>query len=317
MRHLVILALFLVLAQVGCGPARTGGGVEQKSIPRPLAVIVEKTIGGNLGGAVLQQPHGIAVSRSGEVYLSDAGSNRVIKLDQQLNVVDDVGGFGFGVSQFNQPTYVQLDNDLNLAIVDEGNRRVVILDQTLNFVDEVFLTDEEGPSLRNPSGLAINDYGEMWVADREQNLIAVYDNGGIKQQIIGNFGYSGGQLASPEKIVIDRRGDFIVCDAGQGRLVRYDRFGNYRQEFYHDSLEYPVAAAFTGDLLWVLDGSPGSLHCFASDFTHLLSVGPQLIGDTVPLRHPSDIVATRDGTLIVTDAGNGRILLLRVITEAG
>lgn len=282
----------------------------------PAALVVERVITGRFLGASLEAPFGIARSPLDQYYLTDAEANRIIRLDAEFEAVDDIGGFGFGVGQFNSPGFCHLDNGGNLWVSDDDNRRVVRLDARLNFVDELRLYDTDSLSdFGQPSGVAASDYGDLWVADRTGDRIAVFDNVLNFDRLIGDYGYSSGQLTSPEKILVESNGDFLVCDAGAARLVRYDQYGNYRGEVKLGNYVYPIAAAKDGDRLWVVDHHGATLLCLDGKGKVVFSTGPQLIGDNTRLREPTDLVLLPDDRLLVVDSGNARLLLCRIVVD--
>jgi DNA-binding beta-propeller fold protein YncE len=257
----------------------------------------------------------MAVARDGSVVVVDRETNRLILFDSDLQPVRQVGGFGYGTSMFNGPTFVAWDSQLNLVVSDENNRRVVRYNRRFDYVDEVSLYDPEEPlEFRFPSGVAVNSYGELWVADRDANRIIVINNVGEFDRFVGDFGYTEGQLSSPEKIVIDERDQATVCDAGNARIMRYDQYGNAQAPLVDEIFVYPIACALDGKRLWVLDQESGIV-CFDYRGRLLFESSLQLIGDSRPLKAPSDIVLLGNDRLLISDTGNHRLVVCRAIYE--
>jgi sugar lactone lactonase YvrE len=202
-----------------------------------------------------------------------------------------------------------------LWITDEANDRLVRCDNRLNFVDEIRLVDEEDAlKYGAPSGLAVTDYGEVWMADRENNRLATFDNTGRFDRFIGDYGYTGGQLSAPEKVLAVKGRRFVVCDAGNGRLAVYDDFGNHLHDITDPTLENPISVAIATDgLIWILEGRTARLCCFSSSGDMIFSTGPQIVGSDRPLKSPSDIAFLRDGRMLITDSGNDRVMVCRVL----
>ena len=313
MRLSIILTLVTLLA--GCRQVPEVNSEQAESTIATGVILFEREISGTILGQPLRAPHGLAVGHDGTVVVVDAETNRLLLFDRELQPVREVGGYGFGSSMFNGPTYVTWDSRLNLVVSDENNRRLVRYDRRFNFVDEILLHDLDDPlKFRFPSGVAVNSYGELWVADREANRIIIVDNGGAFDRFIGDFGYSGGQLSSPEKIIIDDRGRVTVCDAGNARLMRYDEYGNAGDALEDEAFAYPVACAVDRERLWVLDQESGIV-CFDLQDRFLFESSLQLMGDSKPLRSPSDIVVLDNDHLLIADTGNHRLVICRIIYE--
>jgi len=307
----IVAALLFALAGCG-GPSKPKA--EQTAGPVPLTVLAETSISGRILGEVLRSPSGLAVDRLGAVYLVDAGNNRVIRFDRDLNPVRDFGGYGGSTGLFNRPDYVCVDNDLNVLVTDPGNQRISRLDSRLNFVSEIILQDDEDPlKFGEPAGVALGGYGTVWWCDRENDRLVILDNVEQFDRFVGDYGYAGGQLHSPEKIVASRDNDFYVCDAGNARIVVYDQYGNFEREMFDRSLKYPRAMAFDDNgRIWVLDSNLGLLSCLDRSGRLLMQVGPVLPGADDRLRNPSDLAFAADGRLIIADTGNHRLLLCRI-----
>lgn len=265
-------------------------------------------------GQRLKDPAGMAVDAAGNVYVVDSGNDRLVKLRANLDPSVETGGFGSQSGLLNRPSFVTIDNELNLWVSDEGNRRLSRFDGQLNYVDEIPFYDSDNPlRFGFPSGIAVADYGEVWVADRENNYITVFDNLGNFERLVGDFGYSGGQLLNPEKIVLDDDDNFIVADGGNQRLVVYDGYGNFSHELKLNSLRYPISLALSGSRMWVLDGGTGVIVLIDAEGRILFRCGPVLVGSERGLIEPTDLVLLSDDRLLISDSGNSRLLVCRII----
>jgi len=312
LRQLVLVFVFLV----SCGHPPKSELKSDKSVEIPVDLLIDMEISGLVFGKPLHRPFGLAVDTRGAVYVCDAGNNRIIKFNSDLTPAVEIGGFGTGEGLFDRPSFIAVDYDLNLLVSDEGNRRICRYNSRLQFVEALeFYDDEDLLKFGYPSGVGLTNYGEVWVADRERDRIAVFNNVGDFDRFIGEFGYSGGQLLNPEKIVKNLGGDFIVCDAGNSRLVVYDEYGNFLHEVGDRSLDYPMAAVSDNNDMWVLDGATRKVNLFDAGGKRVFTAGPVLAGSTQAMKEPSDIIVLPDGRLMISDTGNNRLLICRVLFE--
>lgn len=310
------ILLLTVLTLASCGKSRIATPGDEQPVSAPAMLLVERVISGEIRNRILTKPYGLAVDFRGYVYIVDAGNNRLLRFTAEMKPDLDFGGYGSQQGLLNRPTFIQFDNGLNMMVSDEGNRRVSRYNSQLSFVDELKFYDDDDPlKFGYPSGVAFTDYGETWIADRDNDRVAVFDNVGSFDRFLGDFGYAGGQLDSPEKIVRDRGGSFFICDAGNQRLVMYDRYGNFDDEIELPDIEYPGAIDVEGRRIWVLDTHSGTVSCLNRRGEILLTVGPTLTGDDKALKRPSDILTVPPERLIISDSGNNRIIVCRIVYE--
>lgn len=295
-------------------PPKTG---EIAPLSKPLAIVVEDVIAGYVLGQVLRNPVGLAVDYQGKVYVCDAGNNRLVRFSDSLSPEREAGGLGSLEGMFNKPGYITVDNGLNVFISDVANRRISRHNKDLHYVDAISLIDYDDPlKYGEPSGLALTDYGEIWMCDYEKSRIAVFNNVGQFDRFVGDFGYSGGQLYHPEKIIRDPAGNFIVCDGDNIRLVVYDDLGNFVRQIKNGYFQYPVSVLDGGkNAFWVLDGVAGEIFFIDGKGKVLFESGAILPGAEVKLKNPSDMVKLKDGRLLISDSGNNRLLVCRVMYE--
>jgi DNA-binding beta-propeller fold protein YncE len=276
-------------------------------------LIVEKIISGSILETPLAEPYGLAASKDGSIYVVDRGANRVIKFNSELVAEKQIGGFGKSTETFNRPTFVTVDNNLNIFVSDENNRRVSRFDAQLNFVDELRFEDEEDPfKFGYPSGIAVTNYGETWIADRERNRLCLFNNVGNFSRFLGEFGSAEGQLQSPEKIVVSNDAKFYLCDAGRARIVIFDEFGNFVRKIEFDKIEYPISMTLENEVMWVIDGAGSKVFLTGKNGAIIKQFGPMLPGDATALKEPSDLIMLGKDRLLIADSGNRRLVLCRI-----
>jgi DNA-binding beta-propeller fold protein YncE len=317
----VILAIGSVLILLSC--AGRYSGTDQDSIKSPskipVKLVYEREISGRILAYDLQHPSGIAVDARGNLYISDTGNHRLIKLDSLYDVIRDYGGYGSGVGKFLSPENIVIDRNLNLYVLDTGNRRIVHLDAKFNFVDEIFPDDDPEEIVSNRgelSGLQISSLGEITVADYDNSRLIRMDNFNRFSRYIGDFGYGRGALLNPRDMTVDRDGRSYVADAGNGRIAVYDDYGNYLFEVGAGQLPLPTAIAVSPyNAVWVADGELQAVFAFSPDGKSLVQT-IDYRGEEFEFSGIEAIAVSPDGKLYLADSGHNRIMVYSIVYEA-
>lgn len=204
--------------------------------------------GGSALAVALGQPEGIAVDRTGNVYVAEAANHRVRKIaaDGSIQTVAGTGIGGFSgdgglaaAAQINQPYGLALDFNGNLYIADLGNSRVreVAADGTIQTVAGGGNLAATGPGqggpaimaqLMQPRNVTVDGGGNLYISDFGANQVYRVSSGGILTLVAGTgtAGYSGvgtsavlAQINAPAGLAVDSRGAIYIADSGNN-LVR-------------------------------------------------------------------------------------------------
>lgn len=139
---------------------------------------------GNGEAAMFNDARGIAVDASGNLYIGDSQNHRIRKVTQAGQVTTLAGNFGgyvdgkLATASFEYPGGIAIDGGGNLYVSDEGNQVVrkitpdgVVVtlagDGTYGFINGA----GEEARFRNPSGLAVDASGNVYIADQSNNVI--------------------------------------------------------------------------------------------------------------------------------------------------
>ena len=218
--------------------------------------------GGPATSAQLNLPTDVVVDASGNLYIADAGNERIRKVDRQ-GVITTIAGNGtrgfagddglatdaqLNLDTGNLRAYsgIALDADGNLYIADGSNQRVRMIDRrgiitTIAGTDGSTPAGDGGPAtaavLSNPTGLAFDADGNLYVATGfglsiSDHRIRKIDKDGIITTVAGagepGFGGNGvaavsAYLRQPQGIAFDDRGSLYIADGGNQRIRRIER----------------------------------------------------------------------------------------------
>ena len=206
--------------------------------------------GGRASSAVLNEPFGLAVDAAGNLFIADSGNNRIRKVSASTGVITTVAGVGEGgglttfagdgepatSAWLNQPFGLAVDASGNLFIADSGNDRIrkVAVNGVITTVagNGVYrFSGDGGPAssaqLRNPAGVAVDAFGNLFIADCDNKRIRKVSPGGLMSTFVGNgtYGFSGdggpataASLRDPWSVAVDAAGNLFIADLLANRI---------------------------------------------------------------------------------------------------
>jgi len=266
---------------------------------------VDKTTGTISTVASLYYPQVIAVDSAGNLFFFDTQNNVIRRLDKATGAISTVAGNGTrgytgdgGLAtsaSFSSPQGLAFDSAGNLFIADYYNYVIRRVDKTSGIVSTVAgtgasgYTGDDGPAtsakLNNPSGIAVDSSGNLFIADYYKNVIRRVDGStGIISTFAGNAtqGYSGdggpatsASLKIPEGITIDSAGNLFFDDYGNNVIRRVDKATGVISTFAGNGIQ-----GYTGD------GGPAT---------------------TARLYNPQGIAVDSVGNLFIADTQNNAI----------
>lgn len=205
-------------------------------------------------------PFNVVFDKKGNLYISLNSDSKVEKVDFSTGKVTTIAGTGeVGYSgdgkaassaQLANPTGLVLDGKGNLYISDTGNERIRKVNLSTGIITTIAGTGETGfigngvkainAQLANPLGLAMDNYGDLYVVDRGNNRVRKINiSSGTINTIAGtgNSGFSGdGELAknadlsNPTGLAFNNTGDLFIVDRGNNRIRKISGLENNTSE---------------------------------------------------------------------------------------
>lgn len=192
---------------------------------------------GNKDVAQFKSGNYIIADALGNLYISDAGNNRIrkISVSGQVTTIAGTGIPGHkdgsvATAQFNFPGGVTIDQQGNLYIIDRGNfriRKITPAGEVSTVAGSGVQGDKDGNSGEaqfnlDTRDIAIDDLGNLYLSDRDR--IRKINPEGIVSTIAGSTsGYNDGDGTSakfnfPNGLGIDTQGKIYVADLNNNRI---------------------------------------------------------------------------------------------------
>ena len=186
--------------------------------------------GGPATSALLSLPYGVAVDSAGNLYIADAGANRIRKVSSgTISTVAGNGTIGFSgdggaatSAQMYDPFGVAVDSTGDLFIADTGNARVREVQNgvisTIAGNGTPGYSGDGGPAgsamLDYPSGVAVGP-GVVYVSDADnQRVRSLIPHPPSLGGIVNSASYAGGGVAPGEIVAIFGSGTGPGAPAG-------------------------------------------------------------------------------------------------------
>lgn len=179
-------------------------------------------------------PMGVAVDRSGNVYVADGGNHLIRKITPS-GMVSTIAGNGqqgatngaAASATFYGPFDVAVDTAGNLYVADGGNqtiRKVTpggIVSTLAGNGQKGYADGAAGSAMfNNPQGVAVDGAGNLYVADLENYAVRKIATDGTVSTIGRDATDARYYFSGPAKVAVDANGDVFVVDMFANRVDR-------------------------------------------------------------------------------------------------
>ncbi|MDZ4289909.1 MAG: peptidyl-alpha-hydroxyglycine alpha-amidating lyase family protein [Prosthecobacter sp.] len=226
----------------------------------PIATTTVWIIDGNTGKLLAEwgagqfiMPHGLTIDAKNNVWLTDLGLHQVFKFTnggEPLMTLGERSTPGTDKAHFNLPTDVAVLPDGSFYVSDGyKNTRVVRFDAAGRYQFEWGGKGNGPGQFHLPHGIAIDSAGRVYVCDRENLRLQVFDaQGKFLDQ------WQGLHIGKPYGVEIGPNGHVFIIDGGGGKAVELDAkgavidtFGIGQFQLGHDIAVGPDGAVYVAD----------------------------------------------------------------------
>jgi trimeric autotransporter adhesin len=199
--------------------------------------------GGVASAAQLNNPHSVAVNSTGNLYIADAGNNRIRKVTPTgiISTVAGNGTEGFNgdggpaiAAQLSFPFAISVDSKGNIYFLEANGNRIrkvttsgiisIATGKGAGGIEDGETADE---ALLDKDGLAVDSAGNIYFAESKNHRICKVSTAGIISTVAGNetAGFSGdggpateAQLLYPTGLAVDFSNNLYIVDQENHRI---------------------------------------------------------------------------------------------------
>lgn len=317
-------------------------------VPRTAVIKSATLAAASQAQDTFKQPWGLFVAAAtGVTYIADSAHHQIrsVRPKGETQVIAGTGTPGYvdgaAAAQFHEPRAIVSDPDRGRTYVaDSGNHviRLLSADGTVStFAGSGRPEDRDGNGVqagfKEPSGLAIDADGNLFVADSGNHRLKKITPDGIVTTIAGagRSGFANGQALSalfskPQGIALSPTGVIFVADTGNHTIRKVENGvvstyagtghpGGANGEVLNSEFNQPIGIAFDGSgELFVADSGNHQIRRVADGFvTTLAGTGtPGFVDGSdltkVEYKQPSAIVV--EGAIFIADTMNDALRVL-------
>jgi DNA-binding beta-propeller fold protein YncE len=230
----------------------------------------------SFGDGMFTRSHGLKIDRDGNLWATDVGAHTVVKLNPAGQVLLTIGTKGeagewneaAGSRKLNQPNDIAIAANGDVFVAQghtpgpRGDARVLKFDKDGRFITSWGGKGKEPGQFEVAHGITIDPKGLLWVMDRENSRIQVFDGNGkfVREQkykglpcsvsftkddafmvngftgqllrldaggkvlaAMGKPGTAPGEFGEAHFVAVSPRGDVYVADSVNGQLMKFVR----------------------------------------------------------------------------------------------
>ncbi|MFL5900580.1 MAG: DUF6531 domain-containing protein [Solirubrobacterales bacterium] len=276
------------------------------------------------GECQLFSPRGIAVDSKGHVWVADSSNERVQEFSAEGACLSPFGKEGSAEGQFGSRSLrdLAIDSEDHIWTVEGGlswPHRVQEFSPKGEFIRAFGEKGSGDGQFAEPTGIAIDTEGNIWVADTGNHRVQEFSPEGKYLAKFGKEGEEDGQLQSPTDLAFAPDGRIWVIDRAGDRAQAFGPEGEYLAKFGaagndDGQLSQPNGISVgTEGKIWIADTGNSRVQGWQipsyvpkHNSIYLSSFGAE--GSAAgQLSHPADVAIDAEGNLWVADEVNNRV----------
>jgi len=215
--------------------------------------------GGNKFGGLCD----ISLGSNGQVVIVDYSNKCVVVLDDRLNLFKVIGQ-GSGNSRLVDPVGVAIIDNL-IAVSDYDSHQVKKYSLQGELLSIIGCYGNKNGQFKNPRGLTFNNNKLLYVVDKDNCRVQVFQQDDTFAFSFGDKGINPGLFQCPVKLTIDPNNNVLVTDCDANCIHVFSHSGQFIQTI---NCERPCAITIshTGYLITGHDGDDNKIRVWSPTY---------------------------------------------------
>jgi YD repeat-containing protein len=180
----------------------------------------------NMAPGVLSRPLATATDSSGDVYVADAGHDRVQEFSSSGAFVRQWGGAGTGAGQFTNIAGIAVGGGNDVYVAEPT--RIEEFSSTGSFIRQIGSEGFPNGGFLELTAIAVDPAGHLWALDhgggqtRPYRIQELSAEGAYMRKAEIEKGGSGGDVLEPGALAVDAAGHLWIADTGNSRVQEFE-----------------------------------------------------------------------------------------------
>ena len=283
-------------------------GSEINGSPYTMTVYPDPTQLGSPVRAVkqLNWPYGNASNSCGEMIVSERGGHQVSVFDVGGRKIRTFDSHGDRPEKMRSPAGVAVDDTDNIYV--SSKHKLQKFTSSGELIKCIGRRGRKEAEFNDPRGVTIHS-NQVYVGDRDNHRIQVFD---LDLNYIGSIGSHGrgrGELDHPLDVAFDTAGNMYVVEWGNDRVQVMDSSGQFIRMFCQEGegkLSGPTALHIADKYVYVSDSNNHRIAVYETSGQYVTSFGRRGEGEG-KFRSPYCITSCVSGCIYVCDKINNRV----------
>ena len=264
------------------------------------------------GNGRFDEPYGVAIDGSDNVYVADASNDRIQKFDPNGGFLTKWGTSGSGDGQFYWPSMIGIDSSGNVYVSDWDNHRIQKFGPNGTFITSWGMEGTGNGEFDGSDGMAIDASGNVYVSDYYNHRIQKFESNGAFITTWGSEGAGNGRFSYPEGVAVDALGNVYVADSENNRIQKFDSNGGFLTKwgtagFGNGQFAYPVGIAIDNvGNVYVSEWENNRIQKFGPNGAFITTWGTSGL-ESGQFNYPAGIAVNSSRDVYVADYENNRL----------